>query len=322
MRKLGTAAALFLALGVATASAGALTPITVGIPGNSIDFAMWFIGSDAGIFRKNGLDVTFARLDANTLPAALVSNGIQVTPLSTSVMSGNLAGFAVKLIGQLNLKLDYMIIGDKSIASVKGLKGKTIVTGPPRGGPNGLLVYELAKNGIDAKKDVKLLYIGSEEARRTLIEAHAADAIIDDVPHALELEERNPNLHTILSNEDVPNLFGTSAGVSADLIEKDPDLLLSLLRALVETKAFVKAHPDETAALLQKELTLSPGIAKGAAEVVRASLAPSLVPSPAMYQGEAEIESMLMDKTITAARMAAAWDTHLAAAVEKEQAGK
>ncbi|HUZ74153.1 MAG TPA: ABC transporter substrate-binding protein [Stellaceae bacterium] len=318
------ASSLFLAFSVCAppASAAALKTLKVGIPGNSVDFARWFIAKDKGFFQKNGLDVTFVHLAANTLPAALVSNGIQATPLSTSVLSGNLAGFKVKLVGETNTKLDYMIIADKSIKSVADLKHKTIVTGPPKGGPNALLVYVLTKGGLDPKKDVKLIYIGSEAARRTLILAHNADAIIDDVAHGLELEEKMPSLHTLVATSQMPEGFGSSPGMSEDVIKNDPDLVKRMLRALAETKIFIESHPDETAALVQKELTLSPSIAKKATAVVIASLAPSLVPTDAMYTGQAEIESMLMGKKITTARIKAAWDTRLAAEVEKELSAK
>ena len=320
----GVASALVVAFGVGTAPASAetLRTVKVGLPGNSLDFARWFIADDKGYFRKNGLDVTFVHLAASTLPAALVSNGIQATPLSTSIMSGNLAGFDVKLVGQLNTKLDYMILADKSINSVADLKHKTIVTGPPKGGPNGLLLFTLTKHGVDPQKDVSLLYIGSEDARRTLIEAHNADAIIDDAAHGLDLEERLPNLHTIVPTADMPDLFGTSAGMASDLIKNDPDLVKRMLRALAQTGTFMKEHPGEIATLLEKELKLSPSIAKKSAEVAIASLAPSLLPSEEMYNGEADIETMLSGTPITAARIKAAWDTQIAAEVEKEMSGK
>lgn len=316
----GMAAALLVGVGICMPQAWSAPPQTlkVGIPGNSVDFARWFIAKDAGFFRKNGLDVVFVHLAANTLPAALVSNGIQATPLSTSIVSGNLAGFDVKLVGQLNTKLDYMILAFGPIKSVEELKNKTIVSGPPRGGPNGLVLYTLKKHGIDPKKDVKLLYIGSEAARRTLIEAHNADAIIDDVAHGLELEDRIPNLHTLVPVSDMPNSFGSSAGVSGKLIKADPDEIRRMLRALAQTAVFIKSHPAQVVTLLEKELKLSPSIAKRSAEVVAETISPSLVPSPEVYEGEAEIETLLSGKKVTAARIKAAWDTQIAVEVEKE----
>ena len=318
----GLASLLFLAFSVCASPAAALQTIKIGIPGNSVDFARWFVAKDEGFFEKNGLDAIFVHLDANTLPAALVSNGIQVTPLSTSVMSGNLAGFKVKLVGLINKQLDYIIIADRSIKSVADLKHKTIVTGPPKGGPNAMLVYELTKAGLDPKTDVKLLYIGSEAARRTLILAHNADAMIEDVAHGLDLEDKMANLHTLVTTSQMPEGFGSSAGMSEDLIKNDPDLVSNMLRALTQTRTFIESHPDETAALLQKELSVSPSIAKRATAVVIDSIAPSLVPSEATYEGEAEIESLLMGRNITAARIKSAWDTRLAVEVEKSLPGK
>lgn len=316
----GIFAVIVIALGVCAPSAWSapLQTLKVGIPGNSVDFARWFIASDAGFFSKNGLKVIFVHLAANTLPAALVSNGIQATPLSTSIVSGSLAGFDVKLVGQLNTKLNYMILSDRSIKSVEDLKNKTIVTGPPKGGPNGLLTFILEKYGFNPKKDVKLLYVGSEAARRTLIEAHNADALIDDVAHGLELEEKFPNLYTLVPNSDMPNSFGSSAGVAAQMINNHPDQIRRMLLALAQTAVFIKANPVKVMNLLEKELKLSPSVAKRSAQVVAATVASSLVPSPEVYEGEVEIETILSGKEITSARIRAAWDTRIAAQVEKE----
>lgn len=300
------------------ASAGQSETLKVGLPGNSIEFARWFIANDAGFFQKNGLQVVFVHLAPNTVPAALVSHGIEATPLGTSVLSGNLAGFHVKLVGQLNTKLDFMILSDKSIRSVADLKHKTIVTGPPKGGLTGVLRFTLKKHGIDPAKDVKLVYIGSVAARRTLIEAHKADAIIIDVANGFELEERLPNLHTLVPTAEMPDLLGSSVGVSDDMIKNNPDEVHSMLLALAQTFAFIRTHPAEVVVLLKKELKLSPSVAKRSAEAVAASMAPSLLPPEEMYDGEAEIESMLSGKKVTAARIKAAWDIRIAAQVQKE----
>lgn len=316
---------LVFALGICTAPlpAAALDSVKVGLPGRSIGFTPWFVGKDFGIFEKNGLDVTFASLAGSALPAALVSNGIQATPLLSEVINANFAGFKVKAVGLVMQKAPYMIIARKSITSVSGLKGKTIVTSPPKGLPNVLLRYFLVKDGLDPSTDVKLLFIGSEAARRTLILSDQADAIIEDVAHGFELEEKMPSLHTVLPSSRMPSqATGAGLGVADDLLERNPDLVTRMLRALVQIKSFMKSHPAEISAVLSKELNLPPDITRKSIDGAVADLSPSLVPDARLFADDAELDSVAWGKKTTAAKYKSAWDTRLASQVEKAMSGK
>jgi ABC-type nitrate/sulfonate/bicarbonate transport system substrate-binding protein len=316
-RSLCAAAALLLA---APAAFGG-DAVKVGLPGLSIGYAPYYIARDEGFFAKNGIDASFAFLADDTLAAGLVSDGIQVTPLSGSITSANLAGFKVKTVGLLVAKLPWEVIARKSVTSLAGLEGKKVITSPPKAAPNELLDFLLARAHVDPKA-VEHLSIGSVAARQQLMLAGRADAIMDDVKSGLQLEEQRPDLHTVVASSAMPDQVGTGVGVSEALIARNPDLVKRMLRALAEADAFIEREPDRVAATLAKDLNVPPPLARQAAADLVADFAPSLVPDDAVYRNEAALRTMAGARTVTADEVRATFDTRLAATVEQELAGR
>lgn len=318
--------ALVLALTAAVlravpASAAKLKIVKIGVPGTSIGFAPYYIAQDAGFFRENSIEASFVRLSDSTLPAALVTNGIQATPLAGSVTSGALSGFKVKSVGLLTSKLAWMLVANKSIESVDDLRGKKIITSPPKGAPNLLLLHLLQEHGV-SPKDVKLLYIGSKAARQTLLLSGHADAIIDDVMSGLRLEEQMPELHTLVPSSQMPDQLGTGLGVSEALIKHDPALVMGMLKALWRADEFMQKQPKKASAILQKWLKVSPSIARSATEALVAGLTISLVPTDRIFASEAQIRGSAGGKKLTVSELKSTWDTRLATEVERELAKK
>lgn len=319
----GAAAFVFACVVAALpASAASPTAIKVGLPGLSIGYGPWYVAQDKGFFEQNGIEASFAFLADNTLAAGLLSNGIQATPLTGSITSACLAGYKVKSVGLLVSKLPWMVIAGNSITSLAQLKGKKIITSPPKAAPNVLLNFLLADAGLDPEKDVEHIYIGSVAARQQLMLAGRADAILDDVKSGFQLEQQIKTVHTVVASSEMPDQVGTGIGVSDDLIANDPDLVKRMLRALVQADAFIRRHPDEAAAALAKDLKVPPAISRKAIDALVADFSSSLVPTPAVYANEAALRSRSEGKTVTPAAIEATWDTHLAAEVEAEMAGK
>ena len=309
-------------LGLCANPAAALEPIKVGLPGLSIGYASWFVAKAAGMFEKNGLDATFVTLSDDTLPAALISGGIQATPLTGSVTSGNLAGFKIKSVGLLMSKLPWMILAKNSITTVQALKGKQIITSPPKAAPNILLSFFLINAGLDPGKDVELLHIGPVAARQSLMQAGHADAIIDDVKSGFLLQEDMKDLAVLVPSSAMPNQVGTGLGVSEELIAKNPDLVKRMLRTLVEANSFIRHHTGEAAPILAKELKMPPLIGEKATEVLITDFSPTLVPAEQVYINEARLRVISGDQAMTPDKVKATWDTRLAAEIDNEMAGQ
>ena len=310
------ATALLLALAV---PAKAEDEIRVGITGNSLGFSSWFLAEDGGIFKRNGLSAKFVFLSADAVPAALVTGGIQGTPLTESVMHAQFAGYAVRDVALLEAKPVYQLLARSGIGSIKDLKGKTIIASPPKSLPTLILKYVIEQDGLDPDKDVKILGIGAIAARQTLLLSGQGDAIIESTTSALQLREKLPEVHVLTSEAVMPSLLADGVGTSVDLIERNPDLVMRMVHALAQANAETRAHPDWAAKLLEERMKM-PGAGRQLADVLIAAFPEHLTPTKALYAAEAAFMSHTGGETVTAEKVEAAWNTRFSKAIDAEMA--
>jgi ABC-type nitrate/sulfonate/bicarbonate transport system substrate-binding protein len=113
--------------GIAGAQTGstALTTLNVVYSNISVSSAPIWVTQQAGIFRKHGFDarLSFAR---GTLAAqAMLAGSFPVGFISPSnVVTSNLAGARMKMVGGVIDKMVYMVVSAKNVANPAQLRGK------------------------------------------------------------------------------------------------------------------------------------------------------------------------------------------------------
>jgi NitT/TauT family transport system substrate-binding protein len=312
-----TALAAILQTGAARAAD--LIPVQIAMPGgSSLGYASYYIAQDLGFFEKNGLKANFVFLTADAVPAALSSGDVHATPLIGSVPRAALAGYKVRAVA-LNLgRPTHAIIAKESIKTMSDLKGMRIVAGPAKATPTLLLRFVLEQHGIDPDKDVKLIGVASPSARRTLIQSGQADALIDSITGTLELVRKVPGWHTLYPQTKMPDHSMDGVATSVDMIEKNPETLKRIIRAVAQADDFSRKNPAEVEKVLVKYLKMPPEFGKELTSAYLNTIVDNLVPTDKMLEQDARFMSMAVDKTITVEQLKATWDTRLAAEVQKE----
>jgi NitT/TauT family transport system substrate-binding protein len=144
--------ALACALAATGAASAQDTKVQIGISGWT-GFAPLTLAKEAGIFKKNGLDVTIKKIPQASRHLAIASGDIQcaATTVETWVV-WNAAGIATRQIFQLDKSYgaDGMAVRANT-ASIKDLKGKTIAASPPGTSPYFVLAWMLKQNGMSTK---------------------------------------------------------------------------------------------------------------------------------------------------------------------------
>src|SRR5215212_425927 len=144
-------AALALAISVPPALAQD-TKVAIGISGWT-GFAPLTLAKEAGIFAKNGLDVSIKKIPQASRHLAIASGDIQcaATTVETWVV-WNANGVATTQIFQLDKSYgaDGMVV-KANIAKISDLKGKTVAASAPGTAPYFTLAWFLRKNGLSVK---------------------------------------------------------------------------------------------------------------------------------------------------------------------------
>jgi ABC-type nitrate/sulfonate/bicarbonate transport system substrate-binding protein len=126
-----------------------------------------------------------------------------------------------------------------------------------------------------------------------------------------------PEVRVLKSEADMPEQLADGVGTSVDLIDKDPDLVTRMVRALGQANAEARARPDWAGALLEKRMEM-PGAGKQLASVLIQAFPVRLTPTPALYAAEANFMSRSSTTPVTPETVAAAWDTRFSTAIDRE----
>ncbi|MDU6238572.1 MAG: ABC transporter substrate-binding protein, partial [Bradyrhizobium sp.] len=126
--------------------------VGIGISGWT-GFAPLTLAKEAGIFKKNGLDVTIKKIPQKDRHLAIAAGDVQCAATTVETwISWNANGVATKQIFQLDKSYgaDGMAVRN-DIASIKDLKGKTVAASAPGTSPYFGLAWMLKKNGLTDK---------------------------------------------------------------------------------------------------------------------------------------------------------------------------
>ncbi len=139
-------------LAFAAPAAAQGTKVTIGISGWT-GFAPLTLANEAGIFKKNGLDVTIKKIPQASRHLAILSGDIQCAATTVETwIAWNANGVATKQIFQLDKSYgaDGMVVKN-GIEKITDLKGKTVAASAPGTAPYFTLAWFLKKNGMSIK---------------------------------------------------------------------------------------------------------------------------------------------------------------------------
>jgi NitT/TauT family transport system substrate-binding protein len=243
MKLIGVSVAAALAALVATpalvAPAAAQTKVTIAISGWT-GFAPLTLAKEAGIFAKNGLDVTIKKVPQASRHLAIASGDVQcaATTVETWVV-WNANGVATTQLFQLDKSYgaDGMAVRG-NVASIKDLKGKSVAASAPGTAPYFTLAWFLKKNGLSVK-DVSVVNMEPGPAAQAFI-AGQNDAAMTYEPYLSAVREKPEAGKIIATTLDYPMIMDTF-GCSPKFIAENKDAVKALAKSYFDAVAMIKA---------------------------------------------------------------------------------
>lgn len=202
---------IIIAAALAIASSPALaqeTKVGIGISGWT-GFAPLTLAKEAGIFKKNGLDVTIKKIPQKDRHLAIASGDIQcaATTVETWIV-WNANGVATKQIFQLDKSYgaDGMAVRN-NVTAIKELKGKTVAASAPGTAPYFTLAWMLKKNGLSVK-DVTVVNLEPAAAAQAFV-AGQNDAAMTYEPYLSTVRAAPDKGKIIATTLDYPMIMDT-----------------------------------------------------------------------------------------------------------------
>src|SRR5712664_576829 len=243
MRSLGifAAAAAFLVSAPAVAED---VKVGIGISGWT-GFAPLTLANQAGIFKKNGLDVTIKKIPQKDRHLAIASGDVQcaATTVETWIV-WNANGVATKQVVQLDKSYgaDDMVVRN-SIAKIADLKGKTVAASSPGTAPYFTLAWMLKKNGLSVK-DVTVVNLEPGPAAQAFI-AGQNDAAMTYEPYLSSVRDRPEAGKIIATTLDYPMIMDTF-GCTPKFISEQPRLVQAMVDGYFDAIELIRKEPKSS----------------------------------------------------------------------------
>ena len=243
MKKLFTASLLTLALSSTFAQEA---KVAIGISGWT-GFAPLTLAREAGIFKKNGLDVSIKKIPQKDRHLAIASGDIQcaATTVETWVV-WNAAGVATTQIFQLDKSYgaDGMVV-KPGISKISDLKGKTVAADAPGTAPYFGLAWMLKKNGLSLK-DVKIVSLSPQAAANAMIAGtDGVDAAMTYEPYLGAVRAKPEAGKIIATTLDYPMVMDTF-GCSPKFLAENPKAAKALADSYFEALEMIQKEPKKS----------------------------------------------------------------------------
>jgi NitT/TauT family transport system substrate-binding protein len=243
MKKLLALSLVALACGAAQAQE---TKVAVGISGWT-GFAPLTLAKEAGIFKKNGLDVSIKKIPQKDRHLAIASGDVQcaATTVETWIV-WNANGVATTQIFQLDKSYgaDGMVV-KPNITKISDLKGKTVAASAPGTAPYFTLAWMLKKNGLSTK-DVKVVNLEPQAAANAMIAGtDGVDAAMTYEPYLGAVRAKPEAGKIIATTLDYPMVMDTF-GCTPKFLSENPKAAKALADSYFEAVDMIKRDPAKS----------------------------------------------------------------------------
>jgi len=220
------------------------TKIAIGMSGWT-GFAPLTLAKDAGIFKKNGLDVTLKMIPQKDRHLAIASGDVQcaATTVETWIV-WNAGGVATKQIFQMDKSYgaDGMAVRN-NVAKIADLKGKTVAASAPGTAPYFTLAWFLKKNGLSVK-DVTVVNLEPAAAAQAFV-AGQNDAAMTYEPYLSTVRDAPQAGKIIATTLDYPMIMDTF-GCTPKFLADNPKAAQALANSYFEAVDMIRKDPAKS----------------------------------------------------------------------------
>lgn len=240
-------------------------PLVVGYSSVTSVFLPFWIGNEAGFYKKEGLDAQLIYIASSTTMAqAMFAREVAVSTVNSgSVVSSGLQGGDLVLIGAVINTAAFYVMTRPEIARAQDLKGKRI--GVTRlGSSSDFAIREyLKKNQLQAGRDVNIIQAGGMPELAAALNSGSISAAPLSAPSSYVAEQKGNRVIANLAREGIYFVIAGLTTTRRFLREQRSDAK-AFLRAFGRATHFMFEQRDQAKSILRKYATIDdPGMLEG-----------------------------------------------------------
>jgi len=248
-RKTSVRALGFALVVLLVAAAPAAAKIAISFAGiNPRQTPLW-IAEEQNFFAKHGVDADVVYIRTGPIQVAAVSTGATQAAYAGAASTLGAAGSGTELraIASFTNKLTYTLIARSDIKKPEDLRGKRLGVQAIGGSVWMGAVLGLEYLGLDARRDnINILSIGDQTVAVQALEAGTIDATPLDGVFSRRLKQKGFSVIAELAETRIPYVSNIIIGGRARF-QQQPELAENMLKALIESLAFILAPANKAA---------------------------------------------------------------------------
>jgi len=239
----------------------------------------YIVAGEKGFFEKEGLKVRLITFrGTNLMLTALLAGELDYATILPFLTGASARGLPVKILAAVTKSSSYVIISRPEIENIKALKGKKIGINSFGSSADYAAYAALSRSGLDPNRDLTILPIGGGSPERfAALASGPVDATVVTSPSEYAAEKQG--LRILVSADELSKLVRiplTGIGATQKKMERDPDEIVRLLRALRTATSLLLERPDYSVALFERMLRVEPPLAEKLYKLYRDQYNPDL----------------------------------------------
>jgi ABC-type nitrate/sulfonate/bicarbonate transport system substrate-binding protein len=197
---------------------------------------------------ENGIEATVEQSPSAQAVAALVSGSKDFSMTAFGGTATAIAqGHDLVIVGAYTLRVPAVIVAKKEIKELSDLEGKNVVAAAlGNTSHTAVLAYAEATGDADGSK-FNFVASGNTANSIQYMRAGTGDAAWIQVDSAAQLIEQNPDLHILVSEDEMQEAVGTIGGVlvvTRDYAEQNGDTITKVMQSLIQANRALYEDED------------------------------------------------------------------------------
>ena len=228
--------------------------VEIPVSDGTLCIAPFFVAKEKGFFAKEGVDVKFVSANAETRKIGLNNGTYPITNSDFAFFQSVENGVSIKVVEGFHVGCIHLLVKKGSpIRSAQDLKGKKIAVNAIGATPHQAATLWLEANGVSAINDVQFLPYADGNLALEALERGQVEAVSlwDPLGSLAAVDGRADVLMDLATDPVFAGRYCCFYYVSGILLEKEPEKIKALLRALEQAHTWISEHPEETVELMQ-----------------------------------------------------------------------
>ncbi|MGZ8530977.1 MAG: ABC transporter substrate-binding protein [Candidatus Binatia bacterium] len=234
--------------------------VRIGVSSRGFGSLPLFVADKKGFYTKYGFRPETVLLRSSVAVPALLSGDLDFYNGFQPAVSAALRGIPIKLVMMGAEKVIFMILVKPEVKSLNDLKGKTIGVSSAGSTIHLSLLTILNQFRIDAARDVKILPAGDVRSQLAAMQAGRIDAASHGPP--LDTLGTALGYKILLWHKDHVDIPISGLDVSDQKLQKSPEQVKRMIKALIESQRFIRSQKDESTKLIGEWMSVDAATAE------------------------------------------------------------